>query len=149
MEHDSHNNQFIVSYELLALLRWLIDHDVDKLKKIIAKAFTAGLKDEVQRLQANPEMPIEEIHYTIIEFLGIIDLLLVEQNQENMVQRAREQKLLPAIEHIDSTVFDDEIVRTSLEKATATAGKTNEHAKTVLYKELLKRWKPSKNMEIN
>ena len=149
MENDSHNNQFIVSYELLALLRWLIDHDVDKLRKIIAKAFAAGLKDEIHRLQTNPEMSLEEIHYTIIEFLGVVDLLLVEQDQENMVQRAREQKLLPAIDHIDSTVFDTETVRGSLEKATSPGIKTKENAKATLYKELLKRWKPGKKMEVN
>ena len=54
---------------------------------------------------------------------------------------------MPTIDHIDSTICDDATVRSSVEKATA---KSEQHPKAnaqeLLFKELLKRWKPSKNM---
>ena len=48
--HDEgSNNQFVISYELIALLRWLLENDTDKLKKIITKAYASGLKDDIHR----------------------------------------------------------------------------------------------------
>lgn len=142
------NNQFIVSYELLALLRWLIEHDADKLKKIITKAYASGLKHEIHKIQNQQDMSLEDIHFTILEFLALMDTLLVELTNEQIAQQALEKNLMPAIEHIDSTMCDDAMVRSSVEKATV--GNTQqENPKTVLYRELLKRWKPNKKIAVN
>lgn len=144
----NNNNQFVVSYELLALLRWFIDHDTDKLKKLIIKAHAAGLKHEIHRLQQQQEMSLDDIHFTIIEFLALLDTLLLELTNEQIVQSAIEKNLIPTIEHIDSTLCDDATVRFSVEKAT-TGNTQQENPKTVLYRELLKRWKPNKKMVVN
>ena len=59
----SNDNQFVLSYELLALLRWLAEYDVEKLKKLISKAVASGLKDQVSRLREsrNEEQTLEVI----------------------------------------------------------------------------------------
>ncbi len=157
MDHDSfnndeaENNQFIISYELVALLRWLIENDTDKFKKIITKSYSAGLKDDIHRIQnKQEEVTIEDIHFTILEFLSLLDSLIHETINEKVVQRAVEKNLMPTIEHIDSKIFDDATVRSSVERATASNDKhPHENPHTVLYKELLKRWKPNKKMVIN
>lgn len=146
--NNSHNNnQFIVSYELLALLRWFIEHDSEKLRKIVTKAYLSGLKEEMHRLQLHQDMTLDDIHFTIIEFLGLLDSMLMELTNEQMVLRAMQKNLIPTIEHIDSTIMDDETVRSSVQKATITNERhPTENPKITLYKELLKRWKPSKKM---
>lgn len=145
---DAENNQFIISYELVALLRWLIEHDIDKLKKMVNKAYSAGLKDDVRRIQnKQEEFTIEDIHFTILEFLSMMDTLISDTIQERVTQSALEKNLMPAIEHIDSAICDDATVRSSIEKAAASGDLEN--PRTVLYKELLKRWKPNKKMVIN
>ena len=71
MNNDSFNNnnnsaqQFVISYELLCLLRWLLEHDVEKLKKMVSKALAPGLKEDIKQFEqfgdvnADPAM-IEE-----------------------------------------------------------------------------------------
>ena len=71
----------------------------------------------------------------------------MEAMNEHMVQQAVKQNLMPAIDHIDSTICDDDTVRSSMEKATAKSKiASHENAQDILFKELLKRWKPQKNI---
>lgn len=158
MNNDSFNNnnnsaqQFVISYELLCLLRWLLEHDIEKLKKMVSKALATGLKEDIKQFEqfgdvnTDPAM-IEEIQHSIIEFFSMLETLLLESMKEQAVQKAVEKNLMPTIDHIDSTICDDATVRSSVEKATA---KSEQHPKAnaqeLLFKELLKRWKPSKNM---
>ena len=157
MNNDSFNGnnntqQFVVSYELLCLLRWLLEHDTEKLKKLISKALASGLKDEIKQfeqigdVQADP-MILEEVQHSIIEFFSMLESLLIESVKEHMVQKAIEKNLMPTIDHIDSTICDDATVRSSIEKATAKSEQyPKENAQDLLFKELLKRWKPTKSM---
>ena len=156
MNNDSFNNnnphQFVISYELLCLLRWLLEHDVERIKKLVAKGLATGLKDDIKQFEqlgdvnADPAM-IEEVQYSIIEFFSMLETLLVEVMKEQAVQRAVEKNLMTTVDHIDSTLCDDATVRSSVEKATAKSEMyPKENAQDLLFKELLKRWKPSKNM---
>ncbi len=142
--------QFTLSYELLALLRWLADHDADKLKKIIAKAVKAGLQDELHKTDHTDQFPmINDMQHSIVDFFMLLESLLLEVIGEHVEQKAREKDLMPAIDHIDTTICDDATVRFSLEKATSKMEHNpNANAKELLYKELLKRWKPhNKNLK--
>ena len=139
------NGQFVLSYELLALLRWLAEHDADKLKKIIGKALTAGLGDELQKIDDTEDAHLlDMLQHGITDFLGIMESLLLEVVAESVKEKARYQNLLPAIDQIDSTICDDNTVKFSLEKATAKMDNDPEaNPKEVLFKELLRRWKPA------
>src|SRR5688500_3571381 len=96
--HDS-NAQFALSYELLHLLKWLATHDTDKLKKIISKAITQGLHDEIQKTSylTNPG-GVEEMHHSIVDFFEVLDSLLVSAINEHVKQKAKQQNLLPTID---------------------------------------------------
>ena len=148
---NSSNNQFVVSYELLALLHWLIEHEADKLKKIISKTYRAGLHNEIHKIDSiSPTQPTNEIQSTIIEFFSLLEALLLESINEKAVQKVVEKNLMPTIDQIDSSVCDSAMVRFSIEKATSTMDlNPKEDPQDVLYKELLKRWKPSKKNDFN
>ncbi|HLJ31541.1 MAG TPA: hypothetical protein VKU36_03840 [Candidatus Babeliales bacterium] len=141
--HDS-TTQFALSYELLHLLRWLGEHDTEKLKKIISKAVTHGLHDNIQKATslANPRV-LEEMHHGIVDFFDLLDSLLSDAINTHVEQKAREKNLLPTIDHLDSSLLDSEMLRCSVEKATKKLD-TNPHInpKEQLCKELLKQWKP-------
>ena len=69
--HDG-NTQFALSYELLHLLKWLEQHDIEKLKKIISKAVAYGLHDEIQRTSSHVSHNVlEEMHHGIVDFLSL------------------------------------------------------------------------------
>jgi len=145
------SNQFVLSYELVCLLQWLMDHDAHKLKKIVSNALSAGLQDELQKTDAL-ELPgdLEEIQESLIEFFGMLEALLLESMHEHAVKKALEKNLMPSIDQIDSTVCDDATVRFSVEKATSNIDNNPEkNPKELLFKELLKRWKPNKKTILN
>lgn len=149
---NGNNSHFVISYELLCLLRWLLEHDMDKLKKLASKALNSGLKEDIKQFEqigdvnADPEL-VEEVQHSIIEFFGMLEIILLETMKEQSVQRAIEKKLMTTVDHIDATLCNDDILRTSIEKATAKSEqRPKENAQDLLYKELLKRWKPTKNM---
>ncbi len=150
--NGNNSQHFVISYELLCLLRWLIENDADKLKKLVSKALNSGLIQDIKQFEqlgdmnADPDL-VEEVQHSIIEFFGMLEILLLESIKEQGVQRAIEKKLMTTVDQIDATLCDDDTLRTSVEKATAKSEQhPKENAQDLLYKELLRRWKPTKNM---
>lgn len=143
---DNANNQFYISQELLCLLQWMIEHNTGTLKKIIIKALASGLKNEIQKTEQFSEMLVsEDVQYSIIEFFGTLETLLLETINEQAVQKVLESNLMPAIDHIDTTMCSDATVRSSIEKAThKIEDNPKENPQDLLLKELLKQWKPNK-----
>lgn len=147
---DTTQNQFVVSYELLSLLKWLVEHDANKLKKIIGKALETGLKHELRAIDITSKENSEEIHHSIVEFLGLLEVLLYECLSDDLVKQAIEKKLMPAIDHIDSTICDDATLQSSIQTATAKSEHHPErNPKELLFEELLKHWKPAKKSAAN
>ena len=150
--NDSFNNEkkFVISHELLALLNRIIDHEEKALTALVRRAVSSGLKDEItynKRLSAD-EL-VEEARNTIIDFFAILEFNLVEAMHEQSVKKASEKNLLPAIEQLDATTFDQETVRQCLAKATNQSKDSKSTPKETLCKELLRSWNPQKNRVVN
>ncbi len=147
------NDQFVLSYEMLCLLHWLVEHDADNLKQIIAKALSAGLKNKLHKLNTSSSgnlVMIDDIQQSIVDFFALLEALLLESINERVTQKAREENLIPAIDQIDSTLCDTATVRSSLEQATNTIEHNPDmNAKEQLFKELLKQWKPRNKTMVN
>jgi len=146
-ENNISKNQFTVSYELLTLLQWLASQEEGSLKKMIQHALGHGLKHKLQQpSNFNEHNLADTIQYSIVEFFALLEALLLESIDEQTVQNAIEYKLMPAIDRIDPNVCDDETIRISVEKATAKLGDNHNsaHAQELLFKELLKQWRPTK-----
>lgn len=144
--------QVLLTYELLFLLQWLIEHESEALKKIIVRALKNGFNDPDFRNHEMIEMHISDpnIHHCIVDFLGLLDALLIESTAELTVQKNVERNLIPALNHIDSTICNDETVQGSLKKTTAFLhNHPEENPQEILLKELLKRWKPDKKLSMN
>ena len=145
------DGQFVLSYELINLLAWLMEHDSHKLKALITKALASGLKDRIRKEDTLVDRTsLEDIQESIIDFFGMLEALLLESLNEQAVQKALERDLMPSIDQIDSTMCDDATVRCSVEKATSDLDKhPQKNPKDLLFKELLKRWKPNKKNVLN
>jgi hypothetical protein len=146
-DNDSPRNsaQFVLSYELLALLRWLVDQHEETLKNIVGHALSAGLHEELQKLERTEDATyLHEIQHSITDFLTTLEALLIEMVGERIRQKAQYKDLAPAVEKIDSTICDQALVDVSIEEA-ASKLKMNPRAnpKELLFKELLRRWKPA------
>jgi len=148
------NTQLIISYELLYLLKWLIEHDSNRLKKIITKALAHGLreemqKEETQKIEKSNEI-IDEMYHSIVDFFELMEELLAEAIKEHVEKKAKEKNLMPAIDQIDSTVCDDATMRFSIERTTKKIERNPDiNPREQLLKELLKRWNPHNKNTVN
>lgn len=144
------NNQFVISHELLYLLQWIVEHGSQELKQLVGKALAAGLRERMHSADSEMLNSEEMQEYSIVDFFSLLESLLIETINEQAMLKAHEKNLLPALDHIDSTVCDSATVRSSLEKATT---KMNKHpdanAQQLLFEEILKRWKPNKKATMN
>lgn len=146
--NKNHSGQFTISYELLCLLRWLVEHDIDGLKTIITTAIKSGLHAELQKIDTVSDLNLDSsgIEDTIGDFTKMLELLLLDAMDDEMVIKAKQKKLMGDINQIDTTLCDDDTVRISLEKTTNSLDHNPDaNPKEQLYKELLKQWQPHKN----
>ena len=152
---DSFNNngQFVLSYELLYLLQWLVDHEAEALKKIIARAVRQGFRESIVKTHDTIELQTSDtqIQNSIADFLGLLDVLLLETTNELGVKKSVERNLIPALKHLDATVCTNEMVESSLVKASSKLDEdsSKETLQDALLKELLKQWKPDKKSFLN
>ena len=142
------SSQFVLSFEVLTLLAWLIEHDADKLQKIVDKALASGLKQKLRRsdeLEPDNAGMTEQARYNIVEFFGLLEILLSTALSKDTFRCATEKNLLPTIDQIDSAVCDMETLRGSIEKAATKLQKhPYENPQEVLFEEILRSWKPGK-----
>lgn len=138
--------QITLSYELLQLLAWLTENEPDKLKKLVKYAYNNGLKEEIAITRRSRDTSLADtMQYTLADFLNLFEIILQEVSEENILQKVVEKKLLPALDHIDSTECDTATLQTSLEKATSRIeSQPQANPEELLFQELLKSWKPKK-----
>lgn len=151
MNNDSFNNDshFVISFQLLQLIRWLIEHDQEVLKKLIGRSLRNGLDDVLQQ-QASRYDTDEHLQQDIVDFFSLLEALLFEHLHEEDAKRLKERVMIPAADHFDAAVCDDTLMAMSMEKAAITI-ENNPFVdpKEVLCKELLKRWKPGKKLSMH
>lgn len=141
--------QLVISYELLFILRWMIEHEVDGLKNLILQAITSSEKEKQTTENTNASFS-DDMKHTIVDLFDLLEALLSEAINEQAVNKIVERNLMPAIDHIDASLCDEKIVRQSIEKTTQMLDKgSHEQAQSLLFKELLKQWKPNKKSMLN
>lgn len=143
---NEESSQLTLSYELLHLIRWLIENEPEQLKIIIDNALDSGLKEDFKQLYVSDQEKITDaMHYNIVDFLTLLEELLHESINEHTIKTVMKKKLMPAIDQIDTTECDTFMVQESVEKASnqfELDPKTN--AQDLLFRELLKSWNPAK-----
>ncbi len=148
---QNNNNQLTISYELLYLMQWLLENEPARLKKLIVQALQKGLKTEIQDAAKRKEFPNnEELHYSVVDFLALLEDLLQEAISEQTIKRVSERNLMPALNQIDDAECGSDIVKTSVERASLRLeNHPQANAQELLFKELLKSWKPTKKTVVN
>lgn len=140
------DNQLTVSYELLYLMQWLLEHEPAKLKKLIEQSLQSGLRENLQTVSQSTDLRnAEDIQYSVVDFLTLMETLLHETINEQNMKKIMEKKLMPAIDHIDNKECDQATVDFSVEKASSKLeNNPQENPQEILFQELLKCWKPNK-----
>lgn len=147
---NEESSQLTLSYELLYLLQWLIQNEPERLRYLIADALEDGLANDLKKINTSEQHIGEEIQHSIVDFFGLLETLLHEVSNEQLMKQVMEKKLMPAIDHIDTTECDDATVQFSVEKASSKFEKNpGKNPQELLFKELLRCWKPNKETASN
>jgi hypothetical protein len=156
MKNDNFSNEskshLALSFQLLHLLKWLVENDEGEVKMIIENAFEQGAYKE---LKSNPHHDIdadsiEDMHHHVLDFFAMLECYLEEVYHKQTQRTVKQKSLRSTIDHIDTTVFDDDNLIYSVEKATTRMEKhPNNNAKQMLYEELLEQWDPGTESKLN
>ncbi len=144
-------DQLVISYELLQLMEWIVEHESESLKKLIIRALKRGFDDQLKQSQNYKELySAEDMQNNVIDFLALIEALLIEATNEKEVDSIIQKNLMPAIDHVDTSNCDSSTLKSSIAIASSKIHKNSkENVQEIFLKELLKRWKPNKNNSSN
>ena len=137
------DSSFSISAELLVLMAHIVDEHPHDLQELVHKA--------QQTLATKKNVPHDpDIHENIIDFLSLMEIFVQQSYHDVEVDTMLTKQIMPAIDHIDQNNCDQEAVNASIERATYQKAKNPKiNAQEFLYKELLKRYKPSKKTSIH
>ena len=149
--NSNSTDKLIISYELLQLMEWLVEYEGEALKKLITKTLKRGFNDQLKQSKNYKDIySSEEMQNNIIDFLGLLEFLLVEVTGEEEVNTVLQKNMMPAIDHIDIRNCDSSILKSSISVATSKIQRNpKENVQEIFLKELIKRWKPVKNGILN
>ena len=131
LEND---DQFIVSYELLYILQWLITYEKEAFTQLIHNAFIQGSQSSTEQDTCDQIEEAEYLQSSVIDFFSFL-----EEEEENVAQaesmkHIMQKNLLKTLDHIDPKIFDPAIIKASM---MATAEKvhpqSNHQAKEFLH----------------
>jgi hypothetical protein len=152
MNSDSlfENSQLVVSYELLQFLRWIVTSNPEGLHVLMRQSLEAKPALATTRNTQNNETApsSEELQRSVIDFFDLLETKIQDLNSCDYEMRPAEQALSPTVTSIDSSLCDENTVALSIAQATSQFNfSTPQNAKEMLYKELLKNWRPrNKNL---
>ncbi|MBP6869909.1 hypothetical protein KBC04_03440 [Candidatus Babeliales bacterium] len=139
LEND---DQFIVSYELLYILQWLLTYEKEAFTHLVHKAFVQGNSQETYD-------QVEEAEYlqnSVIDFFSFLEEEVEHASENESMKHVMQKNLLKTLDHIDPKIFDPAIIKASM-MATAERlhPQRNHQAKDIFLKQLLKKWTPKKD----
>ena len=148
---NTENTQLELSYELLHFLQWILEHPQEHktLKSMVQRSLTLQ-HGPLPSQKVHSAEELQSLHYSLIDFFAMLDGLLYETLHEKNMQTVTKSKLIDTIQHIDGTLCDVVTLQNSIEKTTNEIERSpNKNAKTVLYENLLKQWRPAKGGNIH
>ena len=143
LEND---DQFIVSYELLHILQWLLTYEREAFTQLVQNAYIQG----TQGIKNNSDVyeQMEESDYlqdSVLEFFSFLEKEVGMIANAESIKHIMQKNLLKTLDHIDPKVFDPAIIQESMQvTAEKVHHRRNYQAKELFLKELLKKWHPKK-----
>lgn len=147
-------------------MSWLLKNEKQGLNTLIKHAVQHGFSEELEKVESLDHTKVsEQLYTTILDFLVLLEQILMKNLETISLDTTTKDAILPALEKIDLDSLDDRTIWLSMqqtkdklhkhnnhslkhkhnteEKTTKQA--SNEQAKKILFEQLIKNWKPTKN----
>jgi hypothetical protein len=145
-DDEKFNNVFkaqcFISKDVIRIFKWLMEYEPEALKKIIIKAINKGIKNDKDLVHQDPAT----LNNYILDFFIMLENIFYEILTDSMSNSELDKKLLSIIDQFDLNSYNLDDVELSILKVNNDKNlkKSNEQLKSILCKEILKRWKPAK-----
>lgn len=148
MKKDSHaqGDQFIISYELLHVLYWLLKYEEVELSKLISKSFTKGIKEKMKSHGALADLQLtEEMQNSIVDFFTFMEQEILDITDQETTKLINKD-IIKDLDHFDPKQVDYSTVKETITKNASKLQtvKPSTKTRTLFLKELLKHWNPQK-----
>lgn len=138
-------DQFIVSYELLYILQWLITYEKEAFAELIHKSFIQGSQASNHNNLSEQLEEDEYLQSSVIDFFSFLQQEVEFISENESMKHIMQSNLLKTLDHIDSKMFDLAIIKESMVATAEKVGpRENNQAKAYFLKQLLKKWTPKK-----
>lgn len=154
------NSTLSLSIELIYLMGWLLKNDKAKLNALVKQAVNDGLAYDLQKLgDIVHEDVSEHLHKTVLNFLTYMEEALTSNLDVMNIKHDAEEAILPTLSNVEEEGLNDNTLQLSVQRTKAElqkqieSGAINslnpEHAKQLLFKNILENWKPSNEETLN
>jgi hypothetical protein len=138
--------QFVISYELLHLLAWLLKYQEAELSQIIVQACIKGYEEKLKQQTVYDQIQnSEDVQHIMVKFFNFLEHNIANISTMEQDKKLVNQDLIKTLDQIDPECFDYDTIKSTV---LATADKITPHgdddAKNLFLKELLRQWDPTK-----
>ena len=151
MSHDNmfEEDQFVISYELLHILHWLLKYEQAGLSELITQAFVKGYEEKLKQQDLYAQIQhSDDVQNSIVHFFNFLEQHVATISNSENSKKIMHQNIIRTLDQIDPKRFDyDTIKSTVLATADKIKPKNQTEAKTLFLKELLKQWNPKKEKD--
>ena len=138
--------QFVISYELLYVLHWLLKYEKTELSNLITQAFVKGYEEKLKQQDMYAQIQhTEDMQHSIVNFFNFLEHQIAAMSDTQTHKTIMHRNILKTLDQIDPKRFDyDTIKSTVMATADKIRPKNQDDAKDLFLKELLKQWNPKK-----
>lgn len=148
MKHDTffEDDQFVISYELLHVLSWLLKYEEDALCKLVTQAFVKGCEAKIKQQDIYSQIQnSDDLQNSVVTFLSFLEHHIATISSGESNTKIMDKNIIKTLDHIDPKRFDYETIKaTVLATANKITPTSKTRAKDLFLKELLKQWNPKK-----
>lgn len=148
MSHDNmlEEDQFVISYELLHTLHWLLKYEQTALANLITEAFIKGYEDKIKQQDVYTQIQhSDDVQSSIVNFFNFLEQHISTISNSESNKKIMHHNIIKTLDQIDPKRFDyDTIKSTVLATADKIKPENQTDAKNLFLKELLKQWNPKK-----
>ncbi|MFA5998651.1 MAG: hypothetical protein WC747_01360 [Candidatus Babeliales bacterium] len=153
MKHDTffEDDQFVISYELLHVLHWLLKYEEEEMSKLVTQAFIKGFEGKMKEPDMYAKIQhSDELQNSVVHFFNFLEHHTAALANTEGSKKIMDHNIIKTLDHIDPKRFDYETIKsTVLATADKIKPKNQTRAKELFLKELLRQWNPKKEKSNN
>ncbi len=122
------NSSLSLSFELVYLMKWLLQHEKKMLNALVKHAIKNGFAHDLKKINDhNHTETADQFYTTILDFLVFFEDTLINNLDSITLDQETERSILPAIKKMDNGNFDIQTMRASIQQTKEVLSQTQKN----------------------